>query len=1391
MSKKAIIDVGLRIDVKDQLNAIASEIQSMAKSSSKGISSSMAKEMQAIEDEVNKIKETMNSLAFGKLNARAFDSANKTLMNQIDNLEKRTSALETGMEGLIKTMSDSDGGKMADSLQNVSREMENLRTNTENTISAIKEIQTVAQKTGGNVNFVDTTKDIEALKEERRILKDIKDTVSSFDKGNLSFDLDLKSKTFKEAEKEVQAIYKRMVQLNTQVKSFGKINTEEQRMEFANLQRDLTRTVLMMSDAAVKIDETFGNKLGPENSLFRRVMGLEDDEVFTKKIDSILSYITKRGEAINTKLSSLGGTNVLARNEKGSIEVPLELTPKGKGLATQAEHIIAVAQRTINNKPLEVKFRLVSAYSSKNTNNILKQFQAEIDDIEDELKREDFQGLFNQLREDFQKGINIKISADVKDVADKVNTTVKKIREELKEKISIFPTIKIEDDELKKIQGILDDISKSLTLTIGDVALSEKATQKLKAAVENNKKVKSRKKQEDDVDSVEMAKIKELSKSIESVTEGINGQLSEINSGSLQPIVSSLQQIGQLLMVIMQSTTAIPDSVSAITSNIYELINVMQRGFGLLTNDELDSKFANIQDRVSKINGDLRGGDKNKRVLELKELVKLYKEYQGLGGRRTIEDLGGAKNVQKWLQGHVNDDVFSDEALGLSKVEESVDDIGKKIDSKNEKFKEEASIVKSVASEETKALKDVVDILQQMFENLTQINQKGFDDWKVEDWRRGISDTLQAIDDLEMKRANGEKLESIKIKVEPLIDPVAFSNEVSSVLSSVTAEIKVSPSFEPNEFKNEIEKYINSDNATKEIEQLTEDFLELSEAEARLAQSGDLGTISGSQFVGKTNEELKECLANEEKWLTRCKEGSDKYKERKANIEEINSLLQQSSVKTSAIESSQAGQEESNAFSQIAKEAKEASEEKEKFAKANAEVLSSITESIKGLADESGAFDSLNKLVKNLGKQEGMDKTIKNLQAIADLLKTEVSDSSILSVLKDIAAQGTDLGDIATLINASRKEIEKAKKAVDKAEGKDKSGPTIVHNGVLPFIEEGSSDWKFINEQVEKHKEELGEVLNIYRKVDGELESFTVKTTKGNTMIFGKDSEDQWIASIQRIKDYTEQYKESQKIINSLEGFIDKQNIKIDNKLEGERIQYVQQYREELDKAKVDLEELNAIIQKNQGKDIWSQDDIDRVEELQKAIKETTDGLSKAFNIKADSTTIDKLLSKINTDINDNSKMSSELRNKYLLLRDAVDEYRNSADGASKVDFKPLVAEFQHLHEEMLRTQQTGKGFFQSIAEAAKSQTTQFIARYFSLQDWIRYAQQAFEKVKSIDSALTELRKVSDASTSRLAQNFEASSKAAQDLGHSISGVINITADWARLNITGLIYSNV
>ena len=46
-----------------------------------------------------------------------------------------------------------------------------------------------------------------------------------------------------------------------------------------------------------------------------------------------------------------------------------------------------------------------------------------------------------------------------------------------------------------------------------------------------------------------------------------------------------------------------------------------------------------------------------------------------------------------------------------------------------------------------------------------------------------------------------------------------------------------------------------------------------------------------SKFIGLSKEQLQDCLAEEEKWLARCKEGSANYEKRKAAIEEIKSLM--------------------------------------------------------------------------------------------------------------------------------------------------------------------------------------------------------------------------------------------------------------------------------------------------------------------------------------------------------------------------------------------------------------------------------------------------------------------------------------------------------------------
>ena len=63
------------------------------------------------------------------------------------------------------------------------------------------------------------------------------------------------------------------------------------------------------------------------------------------------------------------------------------------------------------------------------------------------------------------------------------------------------------------------------------------------------------------------------------------------------------------------------------------------------------------------------------------------------------------------------------------------------------------------------------------------------------------------------------------------------------------------------------------------------------------------------------------------------------------------------------------------------------------------------------------------------------------------------------------------------------------------------------------------------------------------------------------------------------------------------------------------------------------------------------------------------------------------------------------------------------------------------------------------------------LANYFSIQDFMRYARSIATTIKEVDSALIELRKVSDASSLRLQQNFQKSAETAKELGRSQSTI--------------------
>lgn len=155
-------------------------------------------------------------------------------------------------------------------------------------------------------------------------------------------------------------------------------------------------------------------------------------------------------------------------------------------------------------------------------------------------------------------------------------------------------------------------------------------------------------------------------------------------------------------------------------------------------------------------------------------------------------------------------------------------------------------------------------------------------------------------------------------------------------------------------------------------------------------------------------------------------------------------------------------------------------------------------------------------------------------------------------------------------------------------------------------------------------------------------------------------------------------------------------------------------------------------------------------------------------------------LSKYNMDDNTRARLE-EMQQNLRGARDEADQLNQSFTRLTKADISKLNNDFASLSSNINKTNLVGKNVFETIASAASTQTTQLIARWFSLSDLIRYARQMITTVTQIDTAMKELQKVSGETASRIDENFRKSADTAKDLGASIKDVISSTADWSRL----------
>lgn len=169
-------------------------------------------------------------------------------------------------------------------------------------------------------------------------------------------------------------------------------------------------------------------------------------------------------------------------------------------------------------------------------------------------------------------------------------------------------------------------------------------------------------------------------------------------------------------------------------------------------------------------------------------------------------------------------------------------------------------------------------------------------------------------------------------------------------------------------------------------------------------------------------------------------------------------------------------------------------------------------------------------------------------------------------------------------------------------------------------------------------------------------------------------------------------------------------------------------------------------------------------------VKTEGKGLASALEIR----TLDN---KIATWMDKNTKASKEFGTSITELRNQLNGGFGSMTTGGLAD---IENQFKSIQQSAVALNKTGNTFGNTFRRAFAS-ISNYVTVSMILYEAVNTAKQMYNAVSDIDSAMVELNKVSDASSSQLAQTFENSKASAREYATVLSDIISATADWSRL----------
>ena len=153
---------------------------------------------------------------------------------------------------------------------------------------------------------------------------------------------------------------------------------------------------------------------------------------------------------------------------------------------------------------------------------------------------------------------------------------------------------------------------------------------------------------------------------------------------------------------------------------------------------------------------------------------------------------------------------------------------------------------------------------------------------------------------------------------------------------------------------------------------------------------------------------------------------------------------------------------------------------------------------------------------------------------------------------------------------------------------------------------------------------------------------------------------------------------------------------------------------------------------------------------------------------------VDKLVQRINKDLDECTNYSKEAKLGLRALRDEL-------ESANPRNLKEITSEIINIENAEIRAGRAGRSFFDTLKNSGFHQLAAQMAGMFGFYDVINLGKEGLSVVRELNTALTEMRKVSDESLQSLKNYQNTTFDTADAVGTTAKQIQTSTADYMRL----------